>query len=130
MNIQTENEIKENIFCLVDAIYWEFMNNLDDSTMKEFVIDDEDNKPDGTKHTEKGGELFDSIEERIKNYIRLKFVLTVKKESKYGNELIYPICERAKLIVKLFDDKKTFTPRHIEILKQLGFIFQHEEIKI
>ena len=59
-----------------------------------------------------------------------RFVLTVKKESKYGNELIYPICERAKLIVKLFDDKKTFTPRHIEILKQLGFIFQHEEIKI
>ena len=40
MNIQTENEIKENIFCLVDAIYWEFMNNLDNSTMKEFVIDD------------------------------------------------------------------------------------------
>ena len=59
-----------------------------------------------------------------------RFVLTVKKESKYGNELIYPICERAKLIVKLFDDKKTFTPRHIEILKQLGYIFQHEEIKI
>ena len=39
------------------------MNNLDDSTMKEFVIDDEDNKPDGTKNTETGVELFDSIEE-------------------------------------------------------------------
>ena len=67
---------------------------------------------------------------RQKKLIDPRFVLTVKKESKYGNELIYPICERAKLIVKLFDDKKTFTPRHIEILKQLGFIFQHEEIKI
>tara|TARA_R100000664_G_C2749310_1_gene136721 strand:+ start:619 stop:858 length:240 start_codon:yes stop_codon:yes gene_type:complete len=67
---------------------------------------------------------------RQKKLIDPRFVLTVKKESKYGNELIYPICERAKLIVKLFDDKKTFTRRHIEILKQLGFIFQHEEIKI
>tara|TARA_R100001163_G_C5066676_1_gene205263 strand:- start:1737 stop:1946 length:210 start_codon:yes stop_codon:yes gene_type:complete len=65
-----------------------------------------------------------------KKIIDPRFILTVKKESKYGNELIYPICERSKLIVKLFDDKKTFTPRHIEILKQLGFIFQHEEIKI
>ena len=77
------------------------------------------------------------IENKFQNNLRQqkklidpRFVLTVKKESKYGNELIYPICERAKLIVKLFDDKKTFTPRHIEILKQLGFIFQHEEIKI
>ena len=73
---------------------------------------------------------FENNLRRQKKLIDPRFVLTVKKESKYGNELIYPICERAKLIVKLFDDKKTFTRRHIEILKQLGFIFQHEEIKI
>ena len=39
---------------------------------------------------------------RQKKLFDPRFVLTVKKESKYGNELIYPICERAKLIVKLF----------------------------
>jgi hypothetical protein len=38
----------------------------------------------------------------------------------YGNELTYPIDENAKRFAELIG-QKTFKPRHLEIIKALGF---------
>lgn len=48
--------------------------------------------------------------------------MTIKVEFKtvWGNEMIYPVCDNAKLLAKLAK-QKTFTGREIEIIKQLGY---------
>lgn len=40
----------------------------------------------------------------------------------YGNDRVYPICERAKLLAEL-SGKTTFTEPAIATLKKLGFTF-------
>jgi histone H3/H4 len=47
----------------------------------------------------------------------------------YGNELIYPVCERAKLLTRL-SGRKTFSPVDIETIEKLGFVVKVETPKI
>ena len=55
--------------------------------------------------------------------------LIVKKKTVWGTERIYPICERSKLFTKLVG-QKTLDRSAIEIIRQLGYDFKHEEIAI
>ena len=53
----------EKKFIIADELYFEFMNFLDDSTVKEFIEDDPDTKnPHATRNTVKGYELYSMIE--------------------------------------------------------------------
>ncbi len=47
----------------------------------------------------------------------------VQIKNVYGNELIYPICEKAKLLCKLAG-AKTFTNEAYHTAKQLGYEFE------
>jgi len=51
---------REEIFETADLLYFGFMEFLCDSDRDEFIIDDKESK--GTKNTEKGQELFNTIE--------------------------------------------------------------------
>lgn len=53
--------------------------------------------------------------------------LTVKIKNVYGNETIYPICEKGELLAS-FKGQKTFTRKDIEALKQLGYVFTVQQI--
>ena len=55
--------------------------------------------------------------------------LIVKKKTVWGTERIYPICERSKLFTRLVG-QKTLDKSAIEIIRQLGYDFKHEEISI
>ena len=55
--------------------------------------------------------------------------LIVKKKSVWGTERIYPICERSKLFTRLIG-QKTLDRSAIELIRQLGYDFKHEEISI
>lgn len=48
--------------------------------------------------------------------------IIVKRKTVYGNDMIYPVCDTAKCLAMLAD-AKTFTTRHIEIIKALGYKF-------
>ena len=47
----------------------------------------------------------------------------------YGNELIYPVCERAKLLTCL-SGRKTFNRVDIETIEKLGFVVKVQTPKI
>ena len=117
--------MNDKIFTLAENIYFLLIGSLSEKEKETFIVDDPDNKGQ-TKNTEKGSVLYYQIEDQLIGNSKL----IVKRKSVYGIEHIYPICEKSKLVVQLLDDKKTLTRKHIEILKQLGFDFQHEEIKI
>lgn len=53
--------------------------------------------------------------------------LIIKIKNVYGNEAIYPVCEKGGSLAK-FKGQKTFTRRDIDILKQLGYSFIVEQI--
>ena len=55
--------------------------------------------------------------------------LIVKKKTVWGTERIYPICERSKLFTRLVG-QKTLDRSAIELIRQLGYDFKHEEIAI
>ena len=55
--------------------------------------------------------------------------LIVKKKSVWGTERIYPICEKSILFTRLVG-QKTLDKSAIEIIRQLGYDFKHEEISI
>jgi hypothetical protein len=46
--------------------------------------------------------------------------LIVEKKSVYGNHLVYPICNKAKLFA-LISGNKTLLPEVIESIKKLGY---------
>lgn len=46
--------------------------------------------------------------------------IKVRITSKYGNELIYPVCEKAETFAKIAG-AKTLTRANIEHIKNLGF---------
>ena len=50
--------------------------------------------------------------------------IQVQIKTVYGNDIIYPVCEKAKLFAK-FKGQKTITGSDIVIIKQLGY-----EIKV
>ena len=46
--------------------------------------------------------------------------LIVEKKSVYGNQLVYPICNKAKLFASI-SGNKTLLPEVIESIKKLGY---------
>jgi hypothetical protein len=54
-------------------------------------------------------------------------IIKVRRERVWGTVYTYPVCDTAKLLLKLIAGKggknaaKTFTPEHIETLKELGY---------
>ena len=46
--------------------------------------------------------------------------LEVEKKSVYGNQLIYPICNKAKILASI-SVNKTLLPEVIESIKKLGY---------
>jgi len=73
----TEEQIKEKSFIIADKIYFTFIDELNDDERKKFVVLDEDNTDDkgnivGTKNTDLGIEVFDSIENTIIELLELK----------------------------------------------------------
>ena len=65
-----EHEIKEKAFEVSDVIYFEVIDQLSQYEQEKFVIPDKENTNEkgeivGTKNTELGIEVFDSIENQI-----------------------------------------------------------------
>jgi hypothetical protein len=54
--------------------------------------------------------------------------LIVEKKSVYGNQLIYPICNKAKLFASI-SGNKTLLPEVIEDIKKLGYKLTTKESK-
>lgn len=52
--------------------------------------------------------------------------LIVEIKIVYGNEMIYPISEKAKLFAQLIG-QKTFTRRDLSLIKLLGYEFDTEK---
>jgi len=46
--------------------------------------------------------------------------ITVMRKNIYGNDLIYPACDKAEYLTMLAGTK-TFTPHQIQIIKALGY---------
>tara|TARA_R100000329_G_C7457484_1_gene161148 strand:- start:127 stop:300 length:174 start_codon:yes stop_codon:yes gene_type:complete len=55
--------------------------------------------------------------------------LIVRKERVWGNDLVYPICDKAKKLCSI-TPHKTFSPFAIQRLKELGYKFIQEEVKL
>lgn len=55
--------------------------------------------------------------------------LTIQVKNVYGNELVYPICEKAIMLCQL-TGQKTFNKEAIQLIKKLGYSFSHKEIKV
>jgi hypothetical protein len=55
--------------------------------------------------------------------------IVVKVKNVYGNELIYPVCEHAKMCAEL-TGTKTLSQRNVDTLKRLGFEFIVESRKL
>ena len=49
--------------------------------------------------------------------------IRIQLKTVYGRELIYPICEKAKLLVKLLK-RKTFTEEDIPVIQALGYTIE------
>ena len=52
--------------------------------------------------------------------------ITVSIKSNYGNEMIYPVCEQAKLFA-LLSGHKTLTGQTIALIKKLGYEIEVEQ---
>ena len=55
--------------------------------------------------------------------------LIVKKQTVYGNELIYPICNQSKILASI-SGKKTLSPIDIALIKRLGYTLTTESESI
>jgi|TARA_S200000501_G_C20740764_1_gene707207 hypothetical protein len=55
--------------------------------------------------------------------------LYIETKVVYGNELIYPICEKAKKLCSI-TPHKTFSRFAIQRLKELGYTFKQQELKL
>lgn len=52
--------------------------------------------------------------------------ITVRITSSYGQRRVYPVCDTAKLLARL-TNTETFTDRHIEVIKSLGYVITVEQ---
>ena len=52
--------------------------------------------------------------------------LTIEIKTVYGNELVYPICDKALKLCSL-TGQKTFSKGAISTLKELGYTFTQKE---
>ena len=51
--------------------------------------------------------------------------ITVKIKNNYGSEIVYPVCNVAKIFVEM-TDKKTLTPSVIRSINKLGYEIEVE----
>ena len=51
--------------------------------------------------------------------------ITVKIKNNYGNEIVYPVCNVAKIFAEM-TDKKTLTPSVIRSINKLGYEIEDE----
>ena len=58
----------ERAFMIADRLFWIFIENTHPSYLGDFIEPDPDN-PVGTRNTERGRELFDEIEQFVRNII-------------------------------------------------------------
>lgn len=52
--------------------------------------------------------------------------IIVKTKNVYGNELIYPVCEKAKIFAEIANTK-TLSLRDLARIKSLGFVVNLEQ---
>lgn len=45
--------------------------------------------------------------------------ITVRKDKNYGQEVIYPVCDKAKIFAEMLKTK-TLTPSSLEYIRDLG----------
>ena len=55
--------------------------------------------------------------------------LIIEQKKVYGNDLIYPICDKAKKLSSL-TSQKTFNKFAINKLKELGYTFTQKEVSL
>ena len=55
--------------------------------------------------------------------------LIVEKKNVYGEERVYPVCNKAKLFARI-SGNKTLLPEDIELIKKLGYNLTTESEKI
>ena len=58
----------ERAFTIADKIFWIFIGNTHPNYLGDFIEPDPDN-PEGTRSTERGRELFDELENYVRNII-------------------------------------------------------------
>jgi hypothetical protein len=74
--------------------------------------------------------LHDASERRQATRSDTKMIkgIVVKQKSVYGEDKIYPVCEHAQMLAELAGTK-TFTPRAIKLIKNMGIDILLEELK-
>ena len=55
--------------------------------------------------------------------------LIVKRKNVYGNNLVYPVCDKSKLFANI-SGNKPLLPEVIELIKKLGYNLTTEREKI
>jgi len=55
--------------------------------------------------------------------------LIIELKNVYGNDLVYPICDKAKKLCEL-TNQKTFSKFAINKLKELGYTFTQKEVSL
>tara|TARA_R100000654_G_scaffold16015_3_gene33846 strand:- start:3286 stop:3501 length:216 start_codon:yes stop_codon:yes gene_type:complete len=58
--------LDELAYNITDKLFWIFIENSNPKTINDFIEPDPDN-PDGTRNTERGRELFEELEEFVRN---------------------------------------------------------------
>jgi len=58
----------ERAYRIADKLYWIFIENTHPSYLNDFIEADPDN-PQGTRNTERGRELFNELEDFVRNTI-------------------------------------------------------------
>lgn len=51
----------------------------------------------------------------------MKEIIEIERINKYGNNLLYPVNDQAKLVCKLVGGQKTLTTANVKHLKAMGF---------
>lgn len=59
---------RETVYAMANRLYWIFIESTHPSYLKDYIEPDPDN-PEGTRNTERGRELFDELENYVRNII-------------------------------------------------------------
>lgn len=65
-------------------------------------------------------EVIKPVELHETNNLRPKLQIVVQLKTNYGQQTIYPACDKAKTFARLLD-QTTLTPLNIRVIKELGY---------
>ena len=65
--------LDELAYNITDKLFWIFIENSNPKTINDFIEPDPDN-PDGTRNTERGRELFEELEEFVRNTLWVVYI--------------------------------------------------------